>query len=973
MTYDPGGQQAAATGAGFSFVGRRRELARVLDAVRHQPAVVLIEGEAGIGKTRLLQEAASALAADDWPVLQGLCHPLREPVPFGPVVDALRGAEAWLPPVARLPRAVGALAPLLPDLADRLPPPLPHTEDGPAERELRVAAIRSLLAAVGPSVLIIDDLHWVDVATRELLLLLARDLPPTLSLVLSYRAEDVPQGSHVLGPAYRRPPRTSGATIHLRPLLEQDVADLAEAALGQDSSPSLVRVLFRRSEGLPLVAEEDLLTLAERHGERPGADTLASDLEQAAVPTALRETVSERLSGLSPDGAAIVDAAAVLAGPAAESVLAAVADLDAEQSSRGLTEALQTVSLRETAPDQYAFRHVLAQQVAYERIPGPRRRRLHRRAIDALTERTPPPRVHIAHHLLALGDREEWLKAAEAAAKEAIAVDDPGTAVTLLHQILDQDHLPGDLRSRAALALGKISLDFADAAASTRVLGRILTDPRLPVADRGEIRLGLGLLLVTQAYDRAGFREIERAVDELATRPSRAVRAMVALAIDEKGEGWEWLERAERTVADGGCGEAGVAAVRTARLTLLAREGNPEVWTLLDDLPRHSEDLEVLRHSMRALYNVGDLAIELGHDRKAAELLTEAMDVSRRARATKTEGYVLINRLRLASLAGDWNGLEARFGDIGREFPDLEMGEEEQHMALGWLDTARGQWARALEHFGTVAAVRETGFTVTPSLRAAAAIVSLQLAQGDPAPAWATAAPAVAELRRARAWARATGLVPAAVEAALAAGDRDAARRLADDAEQGLRGCDSPAAAAELRLARGLLDRDTDSAAAAAHFEAAQRMWADIGRPYNTALANERLGHALAADDDPAKAAAHLARSVEIFTRLGATSDRARCEHALRDLGLARPSSRGRRGYGQDLSPRERQVAELLAQDLSNQDIAQALFLSPRTIEHHVARVLGKLGVTRGEVRTALERASQGPPEAPGPGNRPLT
>lgn len=92
----------------------------------------------------------------------------------------------------------------------------------------------------------------------------------------------------------------------------------------------------------------------------------------------------------------------------------------------------------------------------------------------------------------------------------------------------------------------------------------------------------------------------------------------------------------------------------------------------------------------------------------------------------------------------------------------------------------------------------------------------------------------------------------------------------------------------------------------------------------------------------------------EIYCRLGATFDAARCRHGLRELGLARPSLPGRRGYGDQLSPREQEVARMLVEGATNREIAEALFLSPRTVEHHVARTLKKLGATRRDIHDRL-------------------
>ncbi|MFJ8039020.1 ATP-binding protein [Kitasatospora sp. NPDC096147] len=987
-----------APGRSFGFVGRQRELGLLLAAVRHPPAVVLVEGEAGIGKSRLVHEAARALDADGRRVLTGHCHPLREPFPYGPVMDALRKGGRWLP-AEGVPPTAGALAPLLPDLADRLPPPPPRARDAQGERYQLVHAVRAFLAAIGPAVLVVEDLHWVDEATRELLLLLARDLPDRLALIGTYRAEDLPPSTPVLGAAYRRPPGTSGAVIRLAPLSEAEIGELAAAALGGQATPALTAALHRRSEGLPLVAEEDLITLAEQ--SLPGRSAAAAaDLAHAEVPRGLREAVTERLATLSATGAAMVDAAAVLAVPATEELLAAVAGLDPERGAAGLTEALQAAVLRETgwredaqrepgAPEagrpeagvhgagpggegpggpvagppgaggpgpgapghtgRYVFRHVLAQQVVYRHVPGPKRARLHRQAVEALRRLTPPPLVQIAHHTLAAGDREAWLPRVEEAAEQSIALGDTGTAATLLHQALEQPHLTAEARSRTALALGRIAVNGPDHLANAAVLRSILADPRLPTATRGEIRMDLGLLMVNHGGDRAGHLEIARAVGELDSMPEKAARAMTAMAMNERDEAAAasrgWLERAERTL-EGSPDQAVRAAARATRLTLLARDGDPTVWAELERLPRRSSDTDVLRQTTRAVYNVGELAIELGHDRRAAELLAESRELARRADIAYLECYSRIALLRLEVLAGRWTGIEQRFAELGDQYPDMAMAGTEESLTLGRLAAARGRTAQALRLFRAAVEAGERESQVTSAVRAAAGLAAARLAEGAPADAWATAAPAVTVLARAGAWARATGLLPVAVAAGLACGEVREAGELVERAAEGLRGRDGPGADAELRLARGLWLAERQPERAAVEFEAARTLWQAVGRPYDTALADEQLARALAAGPDRERAAAHLSAATDTFARLGATADTARCRPLLRELGLAR-SGRGRQGYGSALSPRERQVAELLVEGATNQAIAQALFLSPRTIEQHVAHVLKKLDTTR--------------------------
>ncbi|KJY25190.1 AAA family ATPase, partial [Streptomyces sp. NRRL S-495] len=194
---------------GAAFVGRVGELARLTDALARPPAVLLVEGEAGSGKSRLVAEAVRALdgmsgsgtttqdrtptvpgnTTPRRPVLLGRCHPLREPEPFGPVVDALRDAAALLPPPAELPPSTGALRLVLPDLADQLPDAPPDGGTLLSARRLLAQGVRALLAALDAPVLVVEDLQWADDATLDLLVRLARDLPPRLALVVTYRPE----------------------------------------------------------------------------------------------------------------------------------------------------------------------------------------------------------------------------------------------------------------------------------------------------------------------------------------------------------------------------------------------------------------------------------------------------------------------------------------------------------------------------------------------------------------------------------------------------------------------------------------------------------------------------------------------------------------------------------------------------------------------------------------------------------------
>ncbi|WP_406003173.1 ATP-binding protein [Streptomyces sp. NBC_00829] len=928
-------------------MGRGAELRALVEALPSGPAVVFVEGEAGVGKSRLVGEATDRLIKDGIPVLTGWCHPLREPLPFGPVIDALRSAHPHIPHDVKLSLVVWALHPFLPALADRFPDPAPGPEVQEGGRQQLMRAVHEVLSALGPVVLVVEDMHWADEATRELLLFLARNPPQELRLVVTYRAQDLADDAGVFGSPYRRPVGVGGTEISLSPLPEAQIRELAVSVLGQSAAAALGRQLFERCGGLPLVAEEDLLVLAEGLGKSAG--TALGRLKGAGVPRALQEAVQARVGGLDPVAVAVVQAAAVLAVPASEQLLGALAKLSEDEAEEGLTAALEASVLVETAPGLYGFRHVLARQSVYERIVGPRRRRLHMRAVEALETQVPPALVQIAHHTRQLGDVQAWLPRAQAAAVHAVEVGDDGIAEDLLQQLLAESTLPPQERTRAALTLSRIAHYSVDYASSADALRRIMDDPHLSVETRGEIRLALGLFMINQCQDKGGFRELERAVEELTHRPALAVRAMVALACGEPHVSARmaqaWMQRAERTVIEASELWAH-AAVWATRLNLMALDGEDEVWWLLDLLPRQVDDREVLRHYLRALTNCGVAAMERGYDERAADLLRESRELCKHSGFSTMEYFSQLGLLVLDWLAGRWTGLEDHLAALGNEAPEMIPVTKTAAQIGGNLAAARGQWARALREFGRAAVMEDQYSEAGEVLCGIAGIAQVRLAQGDPEAAWATVRPALDPVPTApRPWA--DGLLTVAVRAALACGHREIAGSLLSSVEERIHNKDSPTVDAVLHLTHGLiLQDDGELDAAAAHFDQAHLIWDATGRPYHSVQAAEFYARTRV-PTAPQEAARQLTRLADAYTDLGATADAARCQQTLRELGLTRPSPSGGRRYGRTLSPRESQVASLLADGATNQDIAQALSLSPRTVEHHVAHALQKLRVTR--------------------------
>ncbi|MDH2423897.1 LuxR family transcriptional regulator [Sphaerisporangium sp. TRM90804] len=921
-----------------AVVGRASELRSLVDAMTRPPAVVLVEGEAGIGKTRLVRAALGRLPSGDRTVLLGYCHQIREPFPYGPVFEALRDIEGRLPVARELNPVTGALRGYLPELGGALPPAPQPLDDPRAERHRVFRAIRALLAAVGPAVLVLEDLHWADDGTRDLLRFLAHQPPAGLALVVTYRRESHDAAPALLGRAYRHQPDTTHMVLPLAPLDVSDVGSLAGALLERSDLPArFVARLHERTAGIPFVVEEVVRSLAE--AEEPDA------LDRAGVPALLREAMAERMTSLSEAGVSAVHAAAVLRLPAAERLIAAVGGHPA-----GLGEALRAGVLHEHPGDRYGFRHALAQQAVYDAIPGPDRRSAHERAMAALGETDAPPLVQLAFHARQAGDVEAWLRHGTAAAHQAAALGDTALAIEVIGGMLDDPGLPASERGPLALTLSRFAATGLSYQRVVRLLRHVLRDGFLSPDARGEARLNLGVVLSNQAGDTAAGRsEIRAALAELSDRPTQAARGWASLAMPEWGteslaEHRTWMARAEALVVGADTPELAVAVLAN-RASLEMTTGSPEAFAIAARLPVDDPRAGVRREVARAYCNLHDSATTLGLYAAAERFAEEGRRLALETGAEYPAYLLDVSTVRRDWLTGRWESLGARAATLGGLATETPLIAMDVWLVLGGLALATGEWAEAVKHFHSAGMDAPDTRYVPIMLAAAGGLIDLHLARGAMDGAVVEAERAAARLRRKGVWVWGAHLVPSAVTALACAGRVRAAAGLVADYARGIAGRVAPAAHAALDAARGALAAaEQRHADAACSFGRARRAYAALPQPYAAARAGECEARArLALGDGGAPPA--FAELAERFGRLGATHDAARCRRVLRDIGLEHQVPRARARTAGALSQRETEVARLVSLGRTNREIADVLFLSTRTVESHVATVLRKLGV----------------------------
>lgn len=993
---------------GAGFVGRVEEAQRLRQALREGPSLVVVRGEAGTGVSRLVDEVLGGAECAGWTHLRGVCPDVVDAAPLGPLADALAGLP-YRPPEAPgrpLPAVTGVVALVVPELADRLPAPPASAADPEVRRGLLPRAVQRLLAALGNTVLVVEDVHRADPATLDLLRHLMGAMPPRLRLILT---EDAAPGSP--GPGVRVPARVRFEEVRLRPWAPQETEEFVRQWLDihqpgrTEQQHELPGLVHRLSGGLPGVARAllqgagDVLrragdedrpraagearagwvgsarTAGEGDGRTGGEDeplagSVVAAVRKVGVPPLVRQEFAQRCLRLGEDARRIVDAAAVLDWAVPLHVLAEVAGVASGRADAALDACVRRGVLRAVGPCP-GFRHPLDRDAALARIPGPRLARLSLRAARALHRGGggPLPMADLARLYRAAGLVRESLRCLSVAADRAATAGDYATATRLYTQAVAEDpRAAGRVRTAEKLTrTAHLSRAGEQVVAAVR---RVLDEDDPPPRLRGEIRLQLSVVLRNQSGGALdSLNEVARAIPDLqVSDPQTAARAMAVAAIPSI-KGWaigrhqEWLNRGE-ALADQVTDPVARAAIAANRATALMLLGDGRAWAAAEALHEPAGTAIEAAHHTRGWTNLAHAATALGYDVRAREFIDRAADGLAETSSPYVEGLTQTARLVLAWHGSHWHGLHAaadHTAQLYREIPDLTA----EAMLIRGLTALHvlGDVPRARSDLAEAARITryDTGVILTAS---AAALARVHLEAGRPGQACDAMEGTLHQLGRTGGWMWAGEVAPTAVEALHGSGQTARAQRLVADFAAGTADCDAPAAHTALTVCRALLaeaeDRPDEAVGLLADAEA---RWIRLGRPFDAARVAEARGRCLLTLHGEA-AAGGIQEVAEVYRELGARWDVARCQRLLRRHDIITTHRRGRLGYGDQLSPREREVAHLVVQGRANRDIAESLVLSTRTVEHHVARIMRKLHVTS---RNAIAPADAAPAPHAGP------
>ncbi|MFN8078455.1 MAG: AAA family ATPase [Kineosporiaceae bacterium] len=1004
------------------LIGRQRELAGLLGLLRIAPpsgapaadgtpagaaaaVAVLLGGDAGIGKTRLLDALVAAAREQGWRAFTGHSLDLAESglpyLAFSEVVariadelpEVLAEATATHPALARLQpgrRVIGG--PVRPD-ADR----------EVLDRGALFEAVRELLARVagfGPVLVVLEDLHWADSSTRDLLgYLLSRPLGEPAVLVASYRSDDLHR-RHPLRPYLVEWGRRRGVhRVQLDPLPPEDVHRLI-ARLHPDPLPvARADRIVERAEGNAFFVEELLGALAGSDGR---GDT--------ALPLNLADLLLVRLDQLDDDARQVVRVAAVAGRRVSHALLAAICGFDAARLDDAVRRAIEMNILR--ADDQhYAFRHALLAEAAYDDLLPGERVRLHARYVEALTDRRGTgTAAELARHARRALDRRTALAASVEAAREAMSVGGPDDAARHYEAALE-------LLADPVLARGQV-MGLGDGAG----------DPESVAAESGRLEPATVASEAAEALMAGGHvvRAAALAAEQLARLPAETPAPGRARLLSTRALALSLIEPDEDPVAVSAeavrlLGDADTplrAKLLAAHARVLAQAGQAEqARRIAGEAVRLADQLGWAWLAGDALTTISRAGRrQVGPEHRAA--LIEAMARSREAgnRAAELRGgfWLALSYLVTAEYADAEAVLRAGValgGELGTPWAPYAF---ESRWYLAWVLLRQGRWDEALD------TLADPHHGAPPIAGALLDVLTIQIALARGEPDAAARLPAMRELWQVEGLlavnsagleieaAGLTGQLPQAVAAyrevvtvmsrvwhplfearlrlatttltVLADGvahlptaQWDAMSRLADelaaDADRVVARVAHPGietlawsalARAEherWRWLTGRADQEVPAATLLDRWRDAVAALDRFGDVYLAARARLSLAEILLATGDADAARQVAATAGEVAGRLGAKPLLERSARIPGRAGAARTvAGRDRRIPADLLTPREHEVLELVALGRSNGEIAARLFISTKTVSVHVSNILAKLGASGRTEAAALAR-----------------
>jgi predicted ATPase/DNA-binding CsgD family transcriptional regulator len=1002
------------------LVGRDEQMAALeaaFGSVRQgRPSAVLLGGEAGAGKSRLVGEFGTAAAAAGARVLTGGCLQLgTDGLPYAPFTAVLRdlvhemGADAV---AAMLPgRTTRGLARLLPELGepDAAKAGRAEADAGHDAAEARARLFEEVLAALehlarpAPVVLVIEDAHWADRSSRDLLTFLIGNQRAIsgLLIVVTFRSDELHR-THPLRPLLAALDRIDWVERVELPRLDQhDTAELALRILGREPAAGLTEALYRRSEGNPLFVE----TLLCCDGE------LSSEL-----PESLRDLLLDGVRRLPEDTQEVLRVASAGGAVTGHALLAAVTGLDDGALIRALRPAV-TANVLRAQGDGYAFRHELIREAVHDDLLPGEHGRLHSRfaeAIDADAGLVPPGRaaVEMAHHWHSAHDSVWALIAAWQAAAQAGRAVGAAERLSLLSRVLELwDQVPD--------ATERIGADHA----------RVLEEAVSAADDAGDFERGIALA-------SSAVKELDPATDPVRVAELLRRRSHFGIKLGRKDFGQDLEDalayvpadvapatRVDILIALARCAPHLVAKERSyaEEALALARQTGDEVneakalltMAMFDADPGQqalsdSRSLELIAQAratamrrgaddvlLTAAVNESHLLEGAGEHELAAEAAARAAASADAQGLSRISGSLLaINEAEPLFALGRWD--EAL--TVIDQATDLYLAPGPVHRAMlqviaGCITAARGDLATATRMvLAARDALRSARYEDQHQLPLARLETLVALGADGPAAALAAAGRALDRFEESGGSPRyvwpvvnaGANAVLAAVRQAAAIRDerlRDEAAALADrlrtvaeklevfgrvqQAHQLTFAAADASAAEMLAAVPGRLagEEANEPAPLIAAWDDAAVAWAALSEPYPLAWALLAAAQAALADDDRDGATERLRRAGPLAAGLGTLplSDeiavlarRAGIRLANRDgNGVSAgqgPTAPAGTNAGLGLTARELEVLRLVAAGRSNREIAAELFISPKTASVHVSNILGKLGTaSRGE------------------------